>query len=244
MTRVLQWIYFFWCLIWFLIGFLLCLPFFLIIIPNKKWHPLYYWFSKGWAVLFYTMIFIPVKRVYHFKAQKDQAYIYCPNHFSYMDITLLTLTMPAYFVFVGLHDLKKIPVFGYIYRSFHITVNRASLRDRYKSFLRAKEAIQEGKNLLIFPEGGIWTEDFPEVSEFKEGPFRIAIELQIPIVPVTIPYNWKMIPVFDISRLKWHRQEIIYHPPISTEGLQMKDLPTLQAQTRAVIEKELKQYFP
>ena len=160
-----------------------------------------------------------------------------------MDIPLLTLTMPSFFVFVGLHDLEKIPLFGYMYQKIHITVNRGSLRNRYQTFQKSKDALDAGKNLLIFPEGGIWTTDFPKISEFKEGPFRIAIEKQVPVIPVTIPYNWKLLPVFDASKLRWHRQTVVFHEPIETQGMTLADLPKLREQTYRVIENQMKEFF-
>ncbi len=238
------WLYFIWISFWFLLGFFLLFPFFWLIIQRKSWHRFYYPLSKAWAQMFYFMVAIPVKRHWHFSPSKKQKYIYCPNHFSYMDIPLLTLTMPSFFVFVGLHDLEKIPLFGYMYRNIHITVDRSSMKDRYATYRKSKEALEAGKNLLIFPEGGIWTKDFPALSPFKDGPFRIAIEQQIPLVPVTIPYNWKLLPVFDVKRLQWHRQEIIFHPPIETQGMDLKDLSQLKAQTYAIIDNQLKTYFP
>lgn len=243
MHRILQWIYFLWISFWFLLGFFILYPFFLLIIPNEKWHKHYYWMSKAWSIMFYTMIFIPVKTTWQFKPEKDKVYIYCPNHFSYLDIPLLTLTMPSFFIFVGLHSLEKIPLFGYMYRKIHITVNRGSLRNRYQTFQKAKQALDKGKNLLMFPEGGIWTEDFPTLSPFKDGPFRIAIEKQVAIVPVTIPYNWKMMPSFDISRLRWHRQEVIFHRPIPTDDLSLEDLAQLKTSVYAAIENVLQGYF-
>jgi 1-acyl-sn-glycerol-3-phosphate acyltransferase len=131
-----------------------------------------------------------------------------------------------------------------MYRHIHILVNRGSLRNRYETFQKCKKAIEKDKNLVIFPEGGIWTTDFPQLSPFKDGPFRIAIEAQVPIVPVTIPYNWKIMPLLDFKRLSWHRSHIIFHTPIETKGLTSADVDKLKAQTFVVIEAELKAYFP
>lgn len=240
MNKIIQRLYFFWMAWWFVLGYLLILPFILIILQNPKWHKYYYPLTWFWAKLFYTLIFIPVKKTWHFTPDKNQQYIYCPNHFAFLDIPILTLTMPAFFAFVGLHDLKKIPIFGYMYQKIHITVDRGSLRDRYATYQKAKDALKNGKNLVIFPEGGIWTEDFPCLSPFKEGPFKIAIDLQIPIVPVTIPFNWKMMPLFDYKRLAWHKQEVIFHQPIYPTGLNAKEVAKLSQQTYQVIDTQLK----
>ncbi|MDX2305205.1 MAG: lysophospholipid acyltransferase family protein [Microscillaceae bacterium] len=241
MVRLLQWTYFIWVAFWFWLGFIILYPYFLMIIPFKKWHKYYYFPSKMWAYMFYTMIGIPVKTIRHFKPAKGQMAVYCPNHFSYLDIPILTLTMPSFFVFVGLHDLEKIPLFGYFYRNIHITVNRGNLRNRYETYQKAQKALDEGKSLVMFPEGGIWSEDFPRLAPFKDGPFRVAIEKQVPIVPVTIPYNWRFMPLLDVKKLRWHRQEVIFHQAIDTKGMTLKDLPALKAQTYEVIDRQLKE---
>jgi len=238
--KILQRMYFIWMALWFVLGFMMILPFILIILQNPKWQRYYRPITWCWAKMFYILNFIPVRKVWHFKSQKKQRYIYCPNHFAFLDIPLLTLTVPHFYAFVGLHDLKKIPIFGYMYRKIHITVDRSNPRDRYATFQKSKEALKNGQNLIMFPEGGIWTKDFPELSPFKEGPFRIAIEMQMPIVPVTIPFNWRMMPIFDYNRLAWHRQEVIFHEPISTVGMTLKDVNALQQRTYQIINEQLK----
>lgn len=107
--------------------------------------------------------------------------------------------------------------------------------------MRSMEAIDEGKSLVIFPEGGIVTQKDPVMGRFKQGPFRVAIEKQIPIVPVTIPYNWIILPPEEFL-LYWHPLRIIFHEPISTVGLTMEDIDTLKEKVFAIIDAELKKY--
>lgn len=236
-------IYLVWMSFWFFLGFFMIYPFVWIIIQHKPWHKYYYYLTKAWAILFYTLSFLPVKTVWRFKPEKGQAYIFCPNHFSYFDIPLLTLTMPSFFVFVGLHDLENIPLFGYMYRKIHITVNRGSLRNRYETYQRVKSALSEGKHVVIFPEGGIWTEDFPKLSPFKEGPFKAAIEMKVSLVPVTIPYNWRFVPNLDFKRLRWQPQKVIFHAPLEVENKTLEDVKNLKNQTYQLIDQELQGHF-
>jgi 1-acyl-sn-glycerol-3-phosphate acyltransferase len=122
--------------------------------------------------------------------------------------------------------MARIPLFGYMYGKIHITVDRNSLKSKYNTLVKAKAAIDHGKSIVIFPEGGIKTTKMPKLAAFKEGPFRIAIEKQIPVVPVTIPYNW------------------IILPDISTEGMSLADVDKLKEKVFSVIETELEKYFP
>ena len=57
------------------------------------------------------------------------------------------------------------------------------------SFTLAVEAIQEGWSLVIFPEGTIPAENIPRMVPFKNGVFKIAKEVKVPIVPITFTTN-------------------------------------------------------
>jgi len=217
----------------FIIFFLLLLiP---IVFPSK--HKLVGIFNRVWARLFFALILMPVKLEYRKSLDKNQIYIFCPNHFSYLDIPTMGLNK-FNAIFVGKSDMEKIPLFGYMYQKLHITVNRDSLKSKYNTLVKTLKAIEDGKNLTIFPEGGILTKNPPEMARFKDGAFRAAIEKQIAIIPVTIPHNWIILPdSVWLPRIKTVR--IIFHEPIETKGLTLADMPALKDKTRAVIEKEL-----
>ncbi len=138
--------------------------------------------------------------------------------------------------------MEKIPLFGFMYRKLHITVNRQSLKSRYSTLVRSAEAIEDGKSLVIFPEGGIVSKKMPEMHRFKDGAFRVAIEKQIPVVPVTIPYNWIILP--DDSLLpKLRSLKVVFHEPIHTLGMTLDDIEHLKQRTYDIIDAELKRHF-
>nr|WP_155212445.1 lysophospholipid acyltransferase family protein [Fulvivirga aurantia] len=214
--------------------------FLLLLIPIAfpKQHHLVGVFNRLWARIFFPLVFIPTKVEYRLPVDKSKQYIFCPNHFSYLDIPTMGLNR-FNSIFVGKSDMEKIPFFGFMYRKLHITVNRESLKSRYNTLLKTMEAIDEGKNLTIFPEGGMITKNPPQMARFKDGAFRAAIEKQIPIIPVTIPHNWIILPdsvwLPNIKTLK-----IIFHEPIDTQGLTLADINTLKEKTYNVIDTELK----
>ena len=193
-----------------------------------------------WAKFFFNLCLLPVRIIHEEKFDPKQQYIFCANHFSYLDIPLMGFTYHD-FVFVGKSSLAKIPLFGYMFKKLHITVDRSSFRDRHKALLRSKEAIEQGRSLLIFPEGGILTSNPPEMARFKDGAFRTAIEKQISIIPVTIPYNWILLPDESVV-LNRRASTIVYHKPIVVKGMTMEDLETLKMNTFAVIDSTLKKY--
>jgi 1-acyl-sn-glycerol-3-phosphate acyltransferase len=131
-----------------------------------------------------------------------------------------------------------VPLFTYMYRKLHITLDRKKLKSRYSSMVQTLQAIEEGKSLVIFPEGGIVTKHDPVMGHFKNGAFRASIEKQIPIVPVTIPFNWIILPA-DQFLLTWRPIRVIFHEPIDPAGYTTKDVEAYKLKVRSVIEVEL-----
>jgi 1-acyl-sn-glycerol-3-phosphate acyltransferase len=66
----------------------------------------------------------------------------------------------------------------------------------------------------------------------------LAIEKQIPIVPVTIPNNWIILPPHEFL-VRLGVVEVIFHEPIQTVGMTLADVQPLMDLTYGVIEKEL-----
>lgn len=72
----------------------------------------------------------------------------------------------------------------------NIAVDRSSNVASHHAFGRAKTEADKGHNLVIFPEGTI-PPTVPKMRAFKNGAFKLAIDKNIPIVPVTFLTNWK-----------------------------------------------------
>lgn len=132
-------------------------------------------------------------------------------------------------------------MFGFMYRNLHITVDRSKLTSKYGSYTRSLDALNEGKSLMIFPEGGIISTDPPNMSRFKDGAFRLAIEKQIAIVPVTLPYNWIILPEAPML-LRWKKLQLIFHEPIDPSTYTVRDVDVLKTRVYNVIDQELKNF--
>jgi 1-acyl-sn-glycerol-3-phosphate acyltransferase len=221
----------------FAVLFLVLFPFFLIPIFFPNQFRLTGILNRVWARLLFIFIGVPFKVELRGKLDRKKKYIFSSNHFSYLDIPALGL-VPHNTIFVGKTGIENIPLFGYMYGKLHITVDRSKLKSRYTSLKRSLEAIDEGKSLVIFPEGGIITLKDPVMGRFKDGAFRIAIEKQIAIVPVTIPFNWIILPP-DQFLLRWHPLKVIVHEPIETKGLSVNDIDGLKQRLFSIIDEEL-----
>jgi 1-acyl-sn-glycerol-3-phosphate acyltransferase len=239
---LLKRIYSIWCCCWFVGLFLLLFPFFFIFLQKEAWKPYAHYLNRLWAKLYFPLCAIPVKVQYASPLDLNQPYLFCANHTSYLDIAVMGLVVPQYFAFIGKSSLKKIPLFGYMFRKLHIDVDRGSWVKSHQTFRRALDTLSQGRSLVVFPEGGIVTKAPPALTPFKDGPFRMAIEQQVPIVPITFPYNW--IVLSDDNRLLFtrHLVKVVVHSPIPTQGLTLADVSQLKQQTYLVIENELKRY--
>jgi 1-acyl-sn-glycerol-3-phosphate acyltransferase len=144
------------------------------------------------------------------------------------------------FVFVGKKELAKIPLFGFFYKRTCILVDRSSSKSRMAVFARAQKRLSQGLSICIFPEGGVPDEAIL-LDEFKDGAFRLAIEHQIPIVPITFPDNKKRMSYTFLSgspglmRAKMH-----YF--VETKGKKPEDKKEVSDEVRAIILKQLEEY--
>jgi len=123
----------------------------------------------------------------------SKPYVICPNHTSTLDITALTYLCPVPFSFIGKHELLDNFVTRLFFKSIDIPVDRKSKISSYKAFKRGNELLKEGKSVVVFPEGKIDDEYPPRLHPFKAGPFKMAIENQIEILPVIIHNAWKIL---------------------------------------------------
>lgn len=171
---------------------------------------------------------------------KEVCYLICPNHTSYIDILMLYAVFPHYFIFLGKQELGKIPLFGLFFKKLNILVDRSNAKAAHCSLMEVRKRLQNGTNVVIFPEGTI-SHNPPELRPFKNGAFRIAIELELPIVPITFLDNYKILEdsfKFGASSRPGVARVII-HDPIYPENISKDDLVILREQCKASIDSAL-----
>lgn len=237
MKHFLGKVHLFYCLLLFSVSFLLVFPFFLVPIVFKKKFQLVGVINRVWGHVLFPLVFLPFKVELRGVFNSSKQYIFCPNHFSYLDIPVMALN-PYNAIFVGKDEMEKIPLFGFMYRNLHITVNREKLKSRYDTYVKSGEALDQGKSLTIFPEGGIVSKEFPRMARFKDGAFRLAIEKQIPIVPVTIATNWIILPD-GLTSLKRETIRLVFHEPIEPDTTRWT-VQTLKDEVYRTIDTELR----
>jgi len=135
---------------------------------------------------------ISYKIRYDKKIDWSRNYIIVANHTSNLDITAVMKSCPTDFSFIGKDELLENPVTGFFFRTVDIPVNRSSKISSFRAFKRAQEYLLQGKSIAIFPEGGIDDNYPPQLQDFKNGGFKLAADLNIPILPIVIEDAWKI----------------------------------------------------
>lgn len=173
---------------------------------------------------------------HHFTFQPGRSYIIMSNHLSHYDIPLIFATFPGESVrMIAKKELFRIPVFGWgIWVGECVSIDRKNHRQAAKDLERAKQKIKSGIRMWIAPEGT--RSRSGELGPFKKGGFKLALDTQAIIVPVTIIGSNKILPpgTFDFSvgeSIEMHVGE-----PIDTTKYQLKDLLKLMDKVRAEIQ--------
>ena len=188
--------------------------------------------------------FIYVNKIEVPKLPLDGPYVICSNHSSYLDIIQMYPILPkTKFMFIGKAELLRWPVINIFFKRMDIGVNREKRHSAMKSIIRAKQEIAKGWSIVIYPEGTI-PMNTPTLGPFKAGAFKMAIEEQVPILPITLIDTWKL---FDsdpplTAKARPGVSRVIIHEPISTKGLEKKDLVNLRQQTFDTINGPLLKY--
>ncbi len=209
-------------------------PVILATILSEKTYPLFFKIARIWAKIILIGMGFNYKISGSDVFEEGKSYVLVANHTSMTDIMLMLVLVNNHpFVFVGKKELAQIPIFGFIYKRVCILVDRNSSKSRFQVFERAQKRIQQGLSICIFPEGGV-PEEHIVLDEFKDGAFRIAIEHQLPIVPMVFYDNKKRFSYTFFSGSPGKMRAKIL-PIILTQGKTLGDKNELKQQARKMI---------
>ncbi|TWR29074.1 1-acyl-sn-glycerol-3-phosphate acyltransferase [Mucilaginibacter pallidiroseus] len=218
-------------------------------------YPFFYYFSRKpsrypkmtalrrmWGLVSSFCVGIRYKIAYEQAIDWSKTYIVCPNHTSNLDITSVSALIKSDYCFMGKQELADFFVTSLFFRTVDIPVDRSSKIASFRAFKKAMERVQSGITTIIFPEAAIPDDYPPTLHQFKNGPFRMAIELKVPIIPVTSLDTWKVL--WD-DGLKYGSKpgvcRIFVHKPIETAHLTIDDADALRDQVYNIINDKLAQ---
>ncbi len=167
----------------------------------------------------------------------NTSYIVIPNHQSYYDIFLIYGWLGLDIKWVMKKELAKIPGLGFGSKKVgHIFIDRSNSKAAMDSLHAARQKLVNGTSVVIFPEGT--RSRTGQLIPFKRGGFKLALELKLPILPVTVINTRSVLPP-DSLDLMPGRVQMIIHPPIDISGYDEKNMPELMKKVRTVIESVL-----
>lgn len=191
---------------------------------------------KGWGVVFSFATRTRIQVEGGEGLDRDQAYVFVSNHLSNLDPPLHVAKLPVPIRFLAKKELFRIPVFGRAMKAVGmIETDREAHASAHRAInVQVARVIEMGKSLIIYPEGHRSRDG--TLQPFKKGAFRIAIDNQMPVVPVTIAGTeraWQP----GAKTLHGGRARMVVHDPIPTEELGPEDITDLRNRAQAIISE-------
>ena len=155
-----------------------------------------------------------------------QSYIFMMNHQSWFDIFTVYGWLPYFFKWIMKADLRRIPFVGRACESAgHIFINRESPKAAQRSLEKAKSVLRHGVSVVIFPEGTRSRDG--RLGRFKRGGFKIATDLGLPVVPVTLRGCFERMPRGTFA-VKPGRIDMVVHAPIDVSAHSADTIPDVR----------------
>jgi len=191
---------------------------------------------RGWArsLLLTAGIKLEISGLENIEPEKS--YILIANHQSQMDIPVLTCVLPVPLRIIAKKELFKIPFLGWGMKGVGmLSIDRSNRKKSIDTLKEAEEIIKTHVlSILAFPEGT--RSDDGKIHPFKKGPFILAINTGLPLLPVSVSGTRKITPKGKIS-IHSGRVKVIIHPPVSTDNLTLGDRHKLVEDFQKTIQK-------
>ena len=205
--------------------------------PEPKRTVLVFGIFKIWMKFFF--VFSGVRRIHrgreHFK--KGENYVVVCNHSSFMDIPLSSPGIPGPNKTIAKAEMAKIPIFGMIYTSGSVLVDRKSEESRRNSFLKMREVLDNGLHMCIYPEG-TRNKTAEPLQRFHDGAFRLAVDSGKSIIPAVIFHTKKVLPRKPF--FFWPRPvEMHFLPAVPVKG---KSTQEVKEEVFGIMKKYLEEY--
>jgi 1-acyl-sn-glycerol-3-phosphate acyltransferase len=170
-----------------------------------------------------------------FEAELPQGgFLLFANHQSSLDIIALFYAMRQRpLAFAAKRELFSVPVIGWYLRAAgFIEVDRGNRERAIKSYQRAGKQLGEGAVIGIYPEGTRSIDG--TILPFKKGPFVLALNTQVPIVPAAVEGAQHAVRKHT-AKLYGNTIRIRVGAPIETKGLTLDDRDALLIKTRKAV---------
>lgn len=169
--------------------------------------------------------------------ERGKTHLFLANHQSYCDPPALVATVPGNARLILKKELRRLPLLGLVMEmGGFVFIDRKDRGQSVESMKQAVRQLQRGESFLIYPEGTRTRTGW--LGPFKKGPFVMAIESGVPVVPVSVKGSYEIMPP-DRFSIQPGRIVITFHPAIPTAGLSANDRQPLMERVRRIIAAEL-----
>lgn len=208
------------CAVWAILFFVVTMIIFLIpflLFSYFRKDPLkthrFVKYSRVWMNFYLFMIGCPLTVRGKANFKRGENYIVLCNHNSYMDVPVSTPAIPGGNKTIAKIEMAKLPVFGFIYKTGSILVDRKSDSSRKESYTQMKKVLAIGLHMCLYPEGTRNKTDQP-LKSFHSGAFRLAVETGKSIIPGIIFNTKKVLPNDKPFAVVPHPLQIDFLPAI------------------------------
>lgn len=199
---------------------------------------LYFLFTRG-AWIGVRMAGVPIEIVGLDGFDHSRRYIFMTNHASNLDPPIQVRLIPGQTSVMVKRELFKVPILGKAMRMGKLVpVDRGNRDAGIEAVRAAKAVVEQGQNMLIYVEGKRSFDG--KLLPFKKGPFYMAVECGVPIVPMTIVGTHEVWPKGRFA-IKPGPVKVIFHPPIEPKDFGSREC--LMEKVRAVIESGLPEQY-
>lgn len=176
-----------------------------------------------WMKMFFVLT--GVKRI--FKGKENfkwgENYIVICNHRSFMDVPLSSPGIPGANKTIAKASMARIPLFGLMYKSGSVLVDRRNEQSRKASYTKMKEVLQMGLHMCLYPEGTRNKTNEP-LQRFHDGAFKLAVETQKQIIPAVIFYTNIVLPRNKTFYFWPHKVEMHFLPAIVVKDRSLEQI--------------------
>lgn len=199
-------------------------------------------YAAGWLFRKLTVVHQKLNPLWRFRTHGTlppdprRPYVVVSNHDSFVDILLIS-HLPWEMKWLAKESFFRFPAVGWLMRmAGDIPVERGNAKSAVRALQQCADRLDKRVSVMIFPEGT--RSDSGELGEFKDGAFRLAVDKQVPIVPLAVrgtrtalrPKDW---------RIGRSEADVYVLDPIDTAGLTRADVKGLTARTRDAIAAKL-----
>lgn len=170
-----------------------------------------------------------------------EAIVLISNHQSNTDIPVLSAYLPIDFSFIAKKEMRKWPLIGYWMKCQDcIFLDRKNPRQGMKDMKKAEKKIANGHSFVIFPEG-TRSED-GKVGEFKKGSFKLALDSNARILPVTLIGTYDIQKKSSLKVTPNKNVKMVVDMPINLDELSREDKKNIHSYVNNIIKENFEKY--